>query len=104
MRVRDVRAEDLLPPKKVRSLSPRQTAIRKREAVIGKALDDLRDSPESRVLKVELEAGEKLPTVRAAIARQIGQSASAVSLAVRNGTIYLSRRPISRRRTSNPQG
>jgi hypothetical protein len=92
VRVKDARPEELAPrPRKVRALSPRQIAIRKRELAIEKVLNELGAGPASAIKKVELEEGEKLVTIRAAITKQIRSSGSAVRLGVRNGAIFLSR-------------
>jgi hypothetical protein len=97
VRIRDARPEELAPkPPKTRPLSPRQQAIKKREAAIEKVLNELGAGPASSIKKIELEDGEKLPTIRAAIVKQIKSSKSSVRLAVRNGGIYLSRGPIPR--------
>jgi hypothetical protein len=97
VRIRDARPEELAPkPRKARPLSPRQQAIKKREAAIEKVLNELGAGPASAIKKIELEDGEKLPTIRAAIVKQIKGSKSSVKLAVRNGDIYLSRGPIPR--------
>jgi hypothetical protein len=97
VRIRDARPEELAPkPRKARPLSPRQQAIKKREAAIEKVLNELGAGPASAIKKIELEDGEKLPTIRAAIVKQIKGSKSSVRLAVRNGDIYLSRGPIPR--------
>ena len=95
VRVRDAKPEELAPkPRKARALSPRQLAIKRREATIDKVLNELGAGPASWIKKVELEDNEKLVTIRAAVARQIKASGSAVNLGVRNGAIYLSRGPI----------
>jgi hypothetical protein len=95
VRVRDAKPEELAPkPRKPRALSPRQLAIRKREQTIEKVLNELGAGAASSIKKIELEDNEKLVTIRAAIARQIKTSGSAVNLGVRNGAIYLSRGPI----------
>src|SRR5215212_11570837 len=97
VRIRDARPEELAPkPRRTRQLSPRQIAIRKREQAIEKVLNELGAGPASAIKKIELEDGEKLPTIRAAIVKQIKSSGSTVRLAVRNGGIYLSRGPIPR--------
>jgi hypothetical protein len=95
VRIRDAKPEELAPkPRKPRALSLRQLAIRKREQTIEKVLNELDAGPVSWIKKVELEDSEKLVTIRAAVARQIEASGSAVNLGVRNGAIYLSRGPI----------
>ncbi|HXG27061.1 MAG TPA: hypothetical protein VNL94_09480 [Candidatus Binatia bacterium] len=95
VKVRDAKPEELAPkPRKPRALSPRQLAIQKREQTIQKVLNELGAGPQSLIKKVELEEGEKLVTIRAAIARQINATGSSVNLGVRNGAIYLSRGPI----------
>jgi hypothetical protein len=95
VRVKDATAAELAPkPRKVRALSPRQIAIRKRELAIEKVLNELGAGPASAIKKIELEDNEKLFTIRTAISKQIKASGSTVRLGVRNGAIYLSRSPI----------
>lgn len=104
MRVKDARPEELAPkPRKPRALSPRQIAIRKREQAIEKVLNELGAGPASWIKKIELDEGEKLVTIRAAIAKQIKSSGSTVRLGVRNGAIYLSRSAIPGRRGGRPR-
>jgi hypothetical protein len=92
MKIRDATMAELAPrEKKPRPLSPRQVAIRKREVIIGKALEELARGDFGLIKRVELEDGEKLPTIRAAIARQIRSQRSDADLLVRNGAIYLRR-------------
>jgi hypothetical protein len=95
VRVKDAKPEELAPkPRTPRAMSPRQIAIRKREQAIEKVLNELGAGPASAIKKIELEDGEKLVTIRAAITKQIRASNSSVHLGVRNGSIYLSRSPI----------
>jgi hypothetical protein len=95
VKVRDAKPEELAPkPRKPRALSPRQLAIKRREQLIEKTLNELGAGPASLIKKVELEDNEKLFTIRTAITKQIKASGSAVKLGVRNGAIYLSRGPI----------
>jgi hypothetical protein len=95
VKVRDAKPEELAPkPRKPRPLSPRQLAIKRREQLIEKTLNELGAGPASWIKKVELEDNEKLFTIRTAITKQIKASGSAVKLGVRNGAIYLSRGPI----------
>ena len=95
MRVKDAKPEELAPkPRKVRALSPRQLAIKRREQAIEKVLNELGAGPASWIKKIELDEGEKLVTIRAAVAKQIKVTGSAVRLGVRNGSIFLSRGPI----------
>lgn len=95
VKVRDARLEELTPtPRKPRTLSPRQLAIKRREQLIEKTLNELGAGPASLIKKIELEDNEKLPNIRLVISKQIKASGSAVNLGVRNGAIYLSRGPI----------
>ena len=99
MKVRDAKPEELAPkPRRARPLSPRAQAIKKREGAIDKVLNELGAGPSSWIKKVELEEGEKLVTIRAAIVKRVKETESSVKLAVRNGGIYLSRGPIPRSR------
>ena len=95
VRVRDANLEELAPkPRKPRALSPRQLAIKRREQLIEKTLNELGAGPASLIKKIELDDNEKLATIRLAVGKQIKASGSAVNLGVRNGSIYLSRGPI----------
>lgn len=95
VRVRDAKIEELAPkPRKPRALSPRQLAIKRREQLIEKTLNELGAGPASLIKRIELDDNEKLATIRLAIGKQIKASGSAVNLGVRNGGIYLSRGPI----------
>ena len=95
VRVRDAKPEELAPkPRKPKAMSPRQLAIKRREQLIEKVLNELGAGPASWIKKIELEDNEKLVTIRAAVARQIKTSGSTVNLGVRNGAIFLSRGPI----------
>lgn len=95
VRVRDAKPEELEPkPRTPRALTPRQLAIKRREQLIEKTLNELGAGSASAIKKVELEDNEKLFTIRTAIAKQIKASGSTVKLGVRNGAIYLSRGPI----------
>src|SRR3954465_11325351 len=97
VRVKDAKPEDLAPkPRAARPMRPRQIAIRKREAAIEKVLNELGAGPASAIKKIELEDGEKLPTIHAAIVKQNKASRGWVKLAVRNGHISLSRAPTPR--------
>jgi hypothetical protein len=97
VKIRDATLAELAPTeKKARELSPRELAIRKRELVIGRVLSELAEGPPSLIKRVQLDDGEKLPTIRAAIAKQIKGQRSVVKVAVRNGAIYLSRGPLPR--------
>lgn len=97
MKIRDARPEELAPKaRKERALSPRQIAIRKREQAIDKVLNELGAGPASLIKRIELEDGEKLVTIRAAVVKRIKETKSSVRLAVRNGGIFLSRGSIPR--------
>jgi hypothetical protein len=99
LKVKDATLAEIAPKEiKPRPLSPRQLAIRKRELIIGKALRELVDGAAGLIKKVELEDGEKLPTIRAAIARQIKNERMDVQLAVRSGAIFLGRGNFARER------
>lgn len=104
MRIKDAKPEELAPkPRKPKVMSPRQLAIQQRERAVEKVLNELGAGPASAIKKIELEEGEKLVTIRAAIAKQIRTSGSSVRLGVRNGAIYLSRSAIPGRRGGRPR-
>ncbi len=105
VRVRDAKLEELAPKqRKPRALSPRQLAIKRREQLIEKTLNELGAGPASLIKRIELDENEKLATIRLAIGKQIKASGSAVNLGVRNGGIYLSRGPIPGGRGAGRKG
>jgi hypothetical protein len=104
VRIRDAKPEELAPkPRRPRQLTPRQIAILKRDQAIEKLLNEIGAGPASAIKKIELEDGEKLVTVRAAVARQMKAHPSSVNMGVRNGAIYLSRSPIPGSRGGRPR-
>lgn len=104
MRIRDARPEELAPrSRKPRALSPRQLAIQKRDQAIVKLLNEIAVGPQSSIKKIELEEGEKLVTIRAAVSRQLKAHPADVNMGVRAGAIYLSRSPIPGGRGGRPR-
>lgn len=95
MKIRDAKPEDLAPkPRKPRALSPRQLAIQKRDQAIVKLLNEIAVGPMSTIKRIELDEGEKLITIRAAVARQVKAHPADINMGVRSGSIYLSRSKI----------
>lgn len=92
MRIRAARIEELKPKPRERALSPRQLAALRRDEELRKALARLRSDEE--ILAVELEADEKLPTLRAAVRKAIAAHRPGVRMAVRGRTIFLSTGPL----------
>lgn len=104
MRIRDARPEELAPrSRKPRALSPRQLAIQKRDQAIVKLLNEIAVGPQSSIKKIELDEGEKLVTIRAAVSRQLKAHPADVNMGVRAGAIYLSRSPIPGGRGGRPR-
>jgi hypothetical protein len=99
LKIRDATLAELAPKEsKPREPSPRQLAQRKRQLVIDRVIRELGAGPMSVIKKVELDDGEKLPTIRAAISKQIKEQGSEVRVAVRNGSIFLTVGPLPRAR------
>ncbi len=105
MKIRDAKLEELTPkPRSQHVLTPRQIAAQKRDQLIHKSLNEIAVGPMSGLKKIELEPGEKLMTIRLAVARQIAAHPAAVNMGVRGGAIYLSRSPIPGARGGRPRG
>lgn len=99
MKIREAKPEELAAKsRKPRALSPRQLAIQKRDQAIVKLLNEIAVGPMSSIKKIELEEGEKLITIRAAVSRQLRAHPAEINMGVRAGAIYLSRSPIPGRR------
>ena len=104
MRIRDAKPEELAPKsRRPRALSPRQLAIQKRDQAIVKLLNEIAVGPLSAIKKIELEAGEKLVTIRAAVARQVKAHPAEINMGVRSGAIFLSRSRIPGARGGRPR-
>ena len=104
MKIRDAKPEELAPKvREKRPLSPRQIAIQKRDQAILKLLNEIAVGPMSGIKKIELDAGEKLVTIRAAVARQLKEHPAAIHMGVRTGAIYLSRTKIPGARGGRPR-
>ncbi len=92
MKIRDAKPEELAPkPRKSRALTPRQLTIQKRDQAILKTLNEIAVGAMSGIKKIELEDGEKLVTIRAAVARQVKVHPAGINMGVRGGAIFLSR-------------
>lgn len=104
MKIRDAKPEELAPkPRTPRALSPRQLAIQKRDQQIVKLLNEIAVGPQSAIKKIELENGEKLVTIRAAVVRQLKAHPAGINMSVRGGGIFLSRSPIPGARGGRPR-
>ncbi len=104
MKIRDAKPEELAPKaREKRALSPRQLAIQKRDQAILKLLNEIAVGPMSGIKKIELEVGEKLVTIRAAVSRQLKEHPAAIHMGVRSGAIYLSRTKIPGGRGGRPR-
>ncbi len=92
-RIKFMSVTDLLPPKpKDRQPSPRQLATMKREAEYEKAIAKL---SAGKVLVIE-PTDEKLPTLRASVARVIARNerSSELHYAIKGGLAYVGLEPI----------
>ena len=104
MKIRDAKPEELAPkPRKARALTPRQLAIQKRDQAILKTLNEIAVGAMSGIKKIELEEGEKLVTIRAAVTRQLKAHPAEINMGVRAGAIFLSRSAIPGGRGGRPR-
>ena len=104
MKIRDAKPEELAPKqRKARSLSPRQLAIQKRDQALVKLLNEIAVGPMSAIKKIELDEGEKLITIRAAVSRQLKAHPAPINMGVRGGAIFLSRSAIPGGRGGRPR-
>jgi hypothetical protein len=92
MRIRPAKIEELTPKPKERALSPRQLAALQREEEIKKALGRLKGDTE--LLAIELDADEKVPTMRTAVKKAIAAHRPGTHMAVRGRVIYISSVPL----------
>jgi hypothetical protein len=100
MRIRAAKLEELAPKPRERALSPRQLAAMAREEEIRKAFARLRSDED--IIALELDPGDKVPTMRLAVKRVIGAHRPDVNMAVRGRTIYLSTAKLPGARRGRP--
>ena len=104
MKIRDAKPEELAPKaRRPRALTPRQLAIQKRDNAVLKLLNEIAVGPMSSIKKIELDEGENLITIRAAVARQVKAHPADIHMGVRSGAIYLSRTKIPGARGGRPR-
>lgn len=88
MRIRAAKRDELTPKSKERAMSPRQVAALQREDEIRKALGRLK--ADGDIIAIELEASEKVPTMRQAVKKAIAAHKPGTQMAIRGSTIYVS--------------
>ena len=93
---------DLAVVPKERVLTPRQIAQRERDAELRMAINEAAAAAESQAIPITLRDGQKMVTLRAAVARLLVESKSSVKMAVRGDTLYLSRGSIPGGRGPRP--
>ena len=101
MRIRNAKIEELKPKAKERALSPRQLAALQREDEIKRALGRLKGDDD--IIAIELDAAEKIPTMRAAVKKAIAAHRPGTSMAIRGRTIYVSSGPLPGGRGRKPK-
>ncbi len=85
---------ELAAKRRQRKVSARQLAIQERDDEIRRAINEASAAPSSQAIPVQLKAGQKIATMRAAVNRVLKESESNVQMGVRGTTIYLSKSPI----------
>jgi hypothetical protein len=101
MRIRNAKIEELKPKTRDRALSPRQLAALQREEEIRKALGRLKSDED--IIAIELDASEKIPTMRAAVKKAIAGYRPGTAMAIRGRTIYVSSGPLPGGRGRKPK-
>jgi hypothetical protein len=86
-----INLDDLRTVRGERPLTAREIARRERDAELVMAINEASAAAESQAIPIGLKDGQKMATLRAALARQIKETGSTVRMAVRGETIYLSR-------------
>ena len=89
--VKKVELAALIPKPKERKLSPRQIASFERDAEIRAALNEAASLPASLAVVIELKEDQKLPTLRAALARVLKEEPRELNWAVRGQLIVISK-------------
>jgi len=89
--VKRVDLADLQPKAKERKPSPREIARMERDGEIRAALNEAASLPASQAVVIDLKDGQKLPTLRAAVARIIGSEPRDLNWGVRGASIVISK-------------
>ena len=92
--VKTVELADYAPARKQRELTPRQKAQRERDDELKSVLNQAATLPPSEAVAIEIRGGQKLPTVRAALAKLLKSEPRSLNWGVRGDAILISRGPI----------
>jgi hypothetical protein len=96
--VKKVNLSDFEPEKKVKELSPRQRTVLERDDEIRAAMNEAAALPTSEAVAIELKPDQKMPTLRAAIARVMAAEPRELNWGIRGTTVLISKGPIPGRR------
>lgn len=89
--VKKVDLADLVPKPRERKLTPKQIAQQERENDIRAALNEAASLPASQAVVIDLNEGQKLPTLRAAISRMLKDEPRELNWGIRGHSIVISK-------------
>ena len=92
--VKRVGLDTLRVEKQPREMSPSQRAVLERDEELRAVLNEAAALPVSEAVAIEPKEGQKLATLRAALARLLAAEPRELNYAVRGRTIYISKSPI----------
>jgi len=91
LNVKKVDLAELAPKPRERKLTPRQIAQQERENEIRAALNEAAALPASQAVVIDLQKGQKMPTLRAAIGRVLKAEPRELNWGVRGQSIVISK-------------
>jgi hypothetical protein len=98
-----VALDSIQPEPRVRPETPRQRAIRERSEDIRVACNIAAAAPASLAVPIRLKPGQKLPTLRLAVAKFMAAEKRDLHWGVRGDTIYISKGQIPGGRGGRPR-
>lgn len=99
--VKKISLDTLRVERTPRELSPRQRATMERDDELRAAINEAAALPASEAVAIELNEGQKLPTLRAALTRILKTEPRDLNFGIRAQTIYISKGKIPGGRRQN---
>jgi hypothetical protein len=95
--VKKVALADFAPEKRAKELTPRQRATLERDDEVRAAMNEAASLPASEAVAIELKPDQKMPTIRAAVARILNAEPRDLNWGVRGNMLLISKGAIPAR-------
>jgi hypothetical protein len=89
--VKNVALESLRPERRPKPLTPRQQALLERNEELRQALNEAAALPASEAVSIDPQGGQKVASLRAALAKILAAEPRELNVVIRGQTLYISK-------------